>query len=147
MEGVEIRPPTAEDEPDWRRLWTAYLEFYKATVPESVYRTTWQRLHSGGEFEPRCLLAVVEAKPVGLVQFIQHRTCWSEKNNCYLQDLFVDPALRGTGLGRVLIEAVYGEADKAGITNVYWMTHETNVVGQRPYDRIARKTGFIEYER
>lgn len=147
MEGMEVRPPSAADEAEWRRLWTAYLEFYKATVPESVYRTTWQRLHSGAEFEPRCLLAVVKTRPVGLVHFIQHRTCWSEKNNCYLQDLYVDPELRGTGLGRVLIEAVYREADSQGITNVYWMTHETNLVGQRLYDRIARKTGFIEYER
>ena len=54
---------------------------------------------------------------------------------------------RHGGVGRALIEAVYAQADKLGITNVYWMTHETNEVGRRLYDRVARRTGFIEYER
>jgi GNAT superfamily N-acetyltransferase len=146
MEGMEIRPPTQEDEPEWRRLWTAYLEFYKATVPEDVYRTTWQRLHTDSEFEPKCLLAVVKTKPVGLVHYLYHRSCWSLVDNCYLQDLFVDPDMRGTGLGRVLIEAVQREAGKLGVTNVYWMTHETNDVGRRLYDRVGKRTGFIEYD-
>ena len=46
-----------------------------------------------------------------------------------------------------LIEAVYAEADRQDITNVYWMTHETNEAGRRLYDRVARRTGFIKYER
>ena len=146
MEGMEIRPPTQADEPEWRRLWTAYLGFYRATVPEEVYRTTWARLHTDGEFEPKCLLAVLKLKPVGLVHYLYHRSCWSMVNNCYLQDLFVDPEKRSTGLGRVLIEAVQREAAKIGVANVYWMTHETNEVGRRLYDRVGKRTGFIEYD-
>ena len=146
MEGMELRRPTQADKPEWRRLWTAYLDFYKAEVPEVVYETTWQRLHSGGEFEPKCLLAVVNLKPVGLVHYLYHRTCWSKVNNCYLQDLFVDPDMRGSGLGGVLIEAVRTAAAEGGVTNVYWMTHETNATARKLYDRVARKTGFIEYD-
>ena len=116
-------------------------------MPEEVYATTWKRLFDPGEFEPNGFIATLDGKAVGLVHYILHRTCWSQKNNCYLQDLFADPEVRGTGIGRKLIEAVYGEADRQGITNIYWMTHETNEVGRRLYDRIARRTGFIEYER
>jgi GNAT superfamily N-acetyltransferase len=147
MEGITIRPVEREDEPEWRRLWTDYLTFYKATVPEEVYRTTFDRLFTEGEFEPKGLLALVEARPAGLVHFLYHRTCWTVRNNCYLQDLYVEPARRGTRLGRALIEAVYHDADARGVTNVYWMTHETNETGRRLYDRLARRTGFIEYER
>ncbi len=146
MEGMELRVPTRDDEADWRRLWTAYLDFYETKVPEEVYRLTWERLHSGDAFEPKCMLAVVKTKPVGLVHYIYHRTCWSPANNCYLQDLYVEPDLRGTGLGRVLIEAVKREAGDIGVTNVYWMTHETNTTARRLYDRVARRTGFIEYD-
>ena len=53
---------------------------------------------------------------------------------------------RGTGVGRALIEAVHKEAAKVGVTNVYWMTHETNDTARRLYDRVARRTGFIEYD-
>ena len=67
-------------------------------------------------------------------------------NNCYLQDLFADPDIRGKGVGATLIEAVREEAGKIGVTNVYWMTHETNATARKLYDRVARKTGFIEYD-
>ena len=54
--------------------------------------------------------------------------------------------MRGTGIGRKLIEAVHAEAARNGVANVYWMTHETNELGRRLYDRVGKRTGFIEYD-
>lgn len=147
MPSVEIRPLRQSDHADWRRLWTDYLTFYKTELPEETYATTWKRLFDPGEYEPKGFIARLDGRAIGLVHYILHRTCWSPKNNCYLQDLYADPDVRGTGVGRRLIEAVYAEADRQGITNVYWMTHETNTTARQLYDRIARRTGFIEYER
>lgn len=146
MSATIVRPLEQTDHSEWRRLWTAYLTFYKATVSEEVYETTWRRLFSDGEFEPKGLLAIVDEKPIGLVHFLYHRSCWSLVNNCYLQDLFADPDVRGKGVGTALIKAVQDEAAKIGVTNVYWMTHETNATARRLYDRVARLTGFIEYD-
>ncbi len=146
MAKIEIRPLQPTDNAEWRRLWTLYLEFYKTTVPEEVYAATWRRLFDGGEYEPKGMLAIIDARPVGLVHYLYHRSCWSLVNNCYLQDLFAEQAARRTGVGRALIEAVQAEAARICVTNVYWMTHETNEVGRRLYDRVARRTGFIEYD-
>jgi GNAT superfamily N-acetyltransferase len=146
MTTVTTRPLQPTDHADWRRLWTAYLTFYKAAVPEDVYKATWKRLFAAGEYEPRGFLALIDGKAVGLVHYLYHRTCWSLVNNCYLQDLFTDAEARGKGVGTALIEAVRNEAAKFGITNVYWMTHETNATARKLYDRVARRTGFIEYD-
>ena len=146
MSQMQIRPLRESDYIEWRRLWTAYLEFYRAAVPEEVYATTWRRLFDAGEFEPKGCLALLDGRPVGLVHYLYHRSCWSTVNNCYLQDLFADPEVRGTGIGSALIEAVHAEAGRVGVTNVYWMTHETNEVARRLYDRVATRTGFIEYD-
>lgn len=146
MADITIRPLELSDNAEWRRLWTLYLDFYETTVSEDVYRFTWQRLFEPGEFEPKGLLAIVDGQPVGLVHYLYHRSCWAIANNCYLQDLFAVPEVRGTGVGRALIESVHAAAARAGVSNVYWMTHETNTVGRRLYDRIARRTGFIEYD-
>lgn len=146
MPEIIIRPLEAADHADWRRLWTGYLDFYETVVPEEVYETTWARLFDGGEFEPNGMLALDEGKPVGLVHYIFHRTCWSEKNNCYLQDLFTAPEARGKGTGEALIAAVRQAAAERGVKNVYWMTHETNATARRLYDRVARRTGFIKYD-
>lgn len=147
MTEITIRPLARSDEPEWRRLWTAYLEFYKTSVPEEVYATTWERLFDDGDYEPNGLIAEVDGKPVGLVHYMFHRTCWTVGNNCYLQDLYADPAIRGKGIGRALIEAVYEKADAAGAANVYWMTQDFNETARRLYDRIAKLTPFIKYQR
>jgi GNAT superfamily N-acetyltransferase len=146
MSEIVIRPLQAADHADWRRLWTAYLAFYETSVPEEVYETTWRRLFDAGEFEPKGFIALADGKRVGLVHYLYHRSCWAKANNCYLQDLFAEPAARGTGVGAALIEAVKVAAAKVGVTNVYWMTHETNATARRLYDRVARRTGFIEYD-
>ena len=150
---VEIRPITAADEPEWRRLWTHYLEFYEASVPEKVYQSTLSRIvaeHVLGEasfYEPRGMLALVDGKPVGLVHYIFHRHGWKIEPVCYLQDLYAEPEVRGTGIGRKLIEAVYAQADADGCPSVYWMTQEFNAEARKLYDRIATLTPFVKYSR
>lgn len=146
MTAVTIRPFEQSDHADWRRLWTDYLTFYETSVPEEVYETTWRRLFDPGEFEPSGFLALVDGKAVGLVHYLFHRSCWSIEGNCYLQDLFTARDARGSGAGAALIEAVRQAAAERGVKNVYWMTHETNATARRLYDRVARRTGFIEYD-
>ena len=85
--------------------------------------------------------------PAGLVHFIYHRSCWTPGNYCYLQDLFVAEGIRGGGIGRALIEHVYAEAGKAGASRVHWLTQETNYQGRMLYDRIADRSGFIQYRK
>ena len=142
-----IRPLTGADEADWRRLWRGYLDFYETALPEEVYATTLARLLSGDKGEYRGLIAELGGKPVGLAHYLFHRSCWSVGDTCYLQDLFAEPSVRGLGIGRALIEAVYAAADSGGAASVYWMTQDFNKVARRLYDRIGVKTPFIEYNR
>ena len=62
-------------------------------------------------------------------------------------DLFVDPATRGIGVGRALIEAVYAAADVHGATRVYWHTENDNARAQGLYDQLAAVAPFIQYRR
>jgi len=144
---LTIRPLEAGDHEAWRVLWTAYLEFYGTTVSEDVYASTWARLLGSEPYDPNGLLALSGATPVGLVHYIYHRHCWRVENVCYLQDLYADPSVRGTGVGRALIEAVYQEADAAGCPSVYWTTQDFNETARRLYDRVATLTPFIKYQR
>ena len=66
---------------------------------------------------------------VGLVHALVHPTTWAMGPNCYLEDLFVDPGARGSGVGRALIEAVVAEARTRGADAVYWHTQAFNGPG------------------
>lgn len=142
-----VRPIREDDHAEWRHMWTAYLEFYETTAPEEVYETLWRRLQSDDSHEFSGLIAEVDGKPVGFTHYLFHRHAWKVENCCYLQDLYVDPDVRGTGAGRALIEAVYGVADQAGAPAVYWLTQDFNHTARQLYDRIANKTPFIRYSR
>lgn len=142
-----IRPLARADHDDWRRLWTLYLEFYETGVGEEVYATLWERLHDDDPHEFSCLVAERDGKVIGFAHYLFHRHCWKVENVCYLQDLYVDADIRGSGAGRALIEAVYAEADKAGAPSVYWLTQDFNHTARKLYDRIGKQTPFIRYNR
>jgi GNAT superfamily N-acetyltransferase len=93
------------------------------------------------------LAAVLDGRIVGIVHYLFHRSTWTIGNYCYLQDLFTAEEARGRGAGRALIEAVYERAQAQGASRVYWLTHETNTSAQALYDRLASRSGFIQYRR
>lgn len=144
---VTIRPLEARDEDQWRALWTGYLEFYQTSVPEDVYQSTFARLLGDDPQDFSCFVAEQDGKLIGLTHFLFHRHAWKVENVCYLQDLYAAPEARGTGVGRQLIEAVYAAADAKGAPAVYWLTQDFNHTARQLYDRIAKLTPFIRYQR
>lgn len=144
---LSIRPLAKTDHTDWRRLWAAYLAFYETTLPDQVFATTFARLLDPAHPQQNALVAEQDGALVGLVHYIYHPHNWRLEDVCYLQDLYVDPAARGTGAGRALIEAVYAAADARGAPSVYWLTQAHNTTARQLYDRVAKVTPFIKYQR
>jgi GNAT superfamily N-acetyltransferase len=143
---VRLRPATPNDFDVWLRLWRGYQAFYRTDIPHEATLVTWQRLLDDGE-PMHVVLADVEGAVVGFVHFIEHRSCWTTGNYMYLQDLFTDPGARGTGVGRALIEHVYAAAAARGCSRVHWLTHETNTGAMVLYDRVADRSGFVQYRK
>lgn len=141
---ITVRPLTPADHARWHPLWRAYLAFYETNLPAEQDAINWARFHDPAE--PMHALGAFDGeRMVGIVHAIFHRSCWLPTESCYLQDLFVDPSARGTGAGRALIEAVYALAKARNVARVHWLTHETNATARALYDRIATRSGFIQY--
>ena len=142
-----ITPLSAADRDDWGGLWRAYLAFYGTERPAEVYEATFARLTDADRSDMLGWIARLEGRAVGIVHAIVHAHCWQTAPITYLQDLFADPAARGRGVGRALIETVYADADAAGRPNVYWMTQSGNATARTLYDRIGVATDFMKYTR
>jgi GNAT superfamily N-acetyltransferase len=141
---LQIRPFRPEDRSAWEPLWQGYLIFYKSSLAPEVTDETWRRLNDPAE-PMHGLVAVLDGRVVGIVHYIYHRSTWTTGDYCYLQDLFTAEEARGHGVGRALIEAVYEQAKAHGASRVYWLTHETNTAAQVLYDKVASRSGFIQY--
>ncbi|WP_298917969.1 GNAT family N-acetyltransferase [uncultured Roseobacter sp.] len=144
---VVVRPLRRTDKEQWVALWTAYLAFYETSRPREIFDLYFERLLGDDPQDFNGLVAEVNGELVGLTHYLFHRHGWSEANTCYLQDLYANPDVRGKGIGRALIEAVYEASDAAGIATVYWLTQDFNAEARRLYDRIGVKTPFIKYAR
>jgi GNAT superfamily N-acetyltransferase len=146
MSEIVVRPIRREDFDAWLPLWRGYLAFYKADVAEEVTRLTFSRFFDA--YEPmHAFVAEREARLIGVVQYLYHRNTWMIAPVCYLQDLFTAAEARGQGVGRALIEAVYAAAREAGSPRVYWMTQEGNARARILYEKIADRSGFIQYRK
>jgi GNAT superfamily N-acetyltransferase len=136
------------DRERWAELWRRYLEFYETSLPAELYAHTWRRLldpaapihgfgaRLGNDAAPLC----------GIAHYLFHPHAWSAKEVCYLQDLYVDSAARGGGIGKALIERVAAVARGRDCLRLYWTTKEDNARARRLYDYIARFNGFIRYD-
>ena len=142
----DIRPLRASDRAQWDSLWKGYLRFYRQRVSSEVTEATFARLVDES-VQPHGLVADQDGTLLGFVHYLFHPTTWSVRNNCYLEDLFVSPSARGSGVGRALIRAVYAAADRERAGSVYWLTQEFNAEARALYDTLARRTSFIRYER
>ena len=143
---TEIRSLRDGDRARWGELWDGYLAFYRVSLPQEVTEQTWGRLLDPS-VDMHGLGAFRLGELVGIVHYLFHPVTWSTSERCYLEDLFVGKEARCTGAGAALIRGVYEAADERGADQVYWLTEDDNHTAQQLYDRIARRTPFIKYQR
>jgi ribosomal protein S18 acetylase RimI-like enzyme len=64
----------------------------------------------------------------------------------FLDDLFVDPHLRGSGAADALIAALRDIGAARGWTVIRWITAEDNYRARGVYDRVAMRTPWVTYD-
>ena len=142
-----IRLADPSDEAGWRRLWRGYIEFYETEVSEEVTAATWARIADDSLPHMAALVAKQSGGGLaGMLNYVVHDITWSTTPVCYLEDLYVDPDMRGHGIGRALIEDLVKRANDAGWYRIYWHTARDNTAAQVLYNKIAERTGWVRYD-
>ncbi|KAJ5273151.1 acyl-CoA N-acyltransferase [Penicillium angulare] len=146
---ISITKLNKNDFDEWATLFKGYIDFYRASIPEEQYEKTFQRI-----LDPESDLDALvmrerqgksqKTKMVGIAHFFPQQTPWSEKQIMLLHDLFVDPSLRGKGLGRKMIQAVADLSKEKGCLRLQWYTKHDNVQARRLYDTMA-DASFVQY--
>ena len=141
---LEIRDARASDEAEWRRLWDGYLAFYKAEVAPEVTANTWRRiLDPASPVSMR--VAEREGRLEGFAIHLSHPSTWVLTEDCYLEDLYVDEAVRGGGVGRALLDDLIALCGQKGWSRLYWHTDEGNARARKLYDSYVKTDGHVRY--
>ncbi|MDG5488746.1 GNAT family N-acetyltransferase [Sphingomonas sp. BGYR3] len=72
------------------------------------------------------LIAEVAGEPVGFALFFHNFSTWEGRRGLYLEDLYVTPAVRGSGAGKALLKACARIALERGCARFEWAVLDWN---------------------
>ena len=142
-----VRAVEAADEPQWRDLYSAYREFYALEPDPVVVGRVWSWIDNPAH-ETEAFVAVDGRGNLGgLAHYRRFARPSSGTTGLWLDDLYTRPDLRGSGIGRQLVDAVTAVAEREGLSVVRWITNENNTTARRLYDTMATATKWVTYDR
>ena len=111
---LTVRPARQDDRARWEELFDAYAAFYRTRVDQPTCEEVWSWIH-----DPSvafwCALAERDGASIGLTHYQAMLRSLSGRCVCYMSDLYVEPAVRGSGAGLALIDHVRDFAAAEGM--------------------------------
>jgi GNAT superfamily N-acetyltransferase len=130
----------------WRKLWGEHCGIYCMQLSHRVIDATWSRIASGKGPVFRLVAQGQAGKLPGFCNYVCHPNTWSHQTVCYLEDLYVSPAIRRMGLATRFISALTDIGRRENSYRLYRVTKADNEAARRTYDRRATGTGYVRYE-
>jgi ribosomal protein S18 acetylase RimI-like enzyme len=92
------------------------------------------------------LLAVSDGEPVGYAYMQYEAVSYTDlmENAALLHDIYLDPAARGLGAGKLLMDAVTQAAREMGADKVVLHVAAQNAVGKDFFERTGFRTSMYE---
>jgi len=119
------------------RLLVGFRNHYGKDWPsENAILATVERLME----DPSTEYLLAGSPPAGVCQLRYRLSVWTAAPDCWLEDLFVEEAARGQGLGAALVGAAIDRARERGCRRVELDTSEDNA----PALALYRRFGFSE---
>ncbi len=141
-----ISPPVENDKAAWQRLYHSYAEFYNVPMNDEILDTVWQWIHDNNEAFYALLAKDQQGNAVGFMHFRAMKSPLRGKDVGFLDDLFINPDCRGSGLLDAMFDTLKRSAVEQDWPFVRWITAENNYRGRGAYDRLANKTQWLTYQ-
>lgn len=143
---IAVTPLSPADHADWARLFAGYAAFYRVEQTPERVATTWGWLMDPGHVVEGVLARDGDGRAVGLAHYRAMPNPLRGAMVGFLDDLYVDPAVRGGGVAEALVGHLAGQARARGWLKIRWITADDNYRARGFYDRVAEKTAWNLYE-
>lgn len=134
-----IREATPADVPDILRLvreLAAYEREPDAVATTEAYLHTWL---FGPDPVASVLVAEAAGRVVGIALWFRTYSTWTGVPGIYLEDLYVEPGQRGSGLGKALLAALARIAVDRGYQRVEWAVLDWNTPSIEFYEALGAR--------
>nr|WP_163503337.1 GNAT family N-acetyltransferase [Halomonas socia] len=143
---VTLASPQSADRAEWIRLYRGYADYYGVPMTEQTLDTVWGWIQQP-DMAFYCRLAKNEdGQAIGLMHYRAMPSPLRGTHIGFLDDLYVDPAHRGSGAVDTMLESLRDEARSNGWPFVRWITREQNYRGRAVYDRHATHSDWQTYQ-
>jgi GNAT superfamily N-acetyltransferase len=138
---------THDELADLLPLVRGYCDFYRVAPSDEQLLDVARSLIADPEREGFQLLARDDAgRATGFATVYWSWSTLSAARIAIMNDLFVVPDARGSGVAEALIEECRVRAGHRGAASLAWQTAKDNVRAQRLYDRIGgRRAEWLDY--
>ncbi|NXY95381.1 GNAT family N-acetyltransferase [Streptomyces sp. BR123] len=144
--GIKVRTVRAGDFDGWRALYRGYADFYRVEQTEETAGRVWSWVNDPGHEVQALVAEDAEGRLVGLAHYRPFARPLSATVGCFLDDLFVDPAGRGSGAADLLLARLREIAAERGWSVVRWITADDNHRARGKYDQVATRTMWVTYD-
>lgn len=134
---LSTRPATLADVPAILSLILELAEYEKLTHEVVATEGTLAETLFGPSPCAEALMGCVDGVTVGFALFFQNYSTFLAKPGLHLEDLYVQPAHRGCGLGKALITAVARIAHERGCGRYEWTVLDWNTPAIRFYESLG----------
>lgn len=141
-----VRRVAPEDRTEWERLYLGYCAFYEREVTRAQLDTLWTWIQERRLVSFVACSAQDPGELAGLAHVREFIRPVAGVVAGFLDDLYVDPVHRGTGVVQSLLDAVRDHASAEGWERVRWITAESNGRARAVYDRVATRTAWVTYD-
>lgn len=136
MPTIAIRPATVEDA-DLILRFIRELAIYEKAEDEVVASADDIRNSIFDAGSARALVCSVDGEPAGFAVYFFNYSTWQGRKGLYLEDLYVTPALRGSGAGKALLRHLAGIAVAERCGRFEWSVLDWNEPALKFYESIG----------
>jgi ribosomal protein S18 acetylase RimI-like enzyme len=143
---IEVSELSASDRDGWESLYRGYADFYQVPMTPKILDQVWSWIFDNAQPFFALIAKDDNGVAVGMMHYREMASPLRGAMVGFLDDLYVLPDSRGSGVVNALFDSLDRSAKQNGWPFVRWITADNNYRGRSVYDKLADRTPWITYQ-